>query len=383
MRSPLLDLISRTSGGKVFVHPCAMTSFMANVRVNSQFVSIFTCETLIAHLIHLATHSVEGTREKHHHRQVQCRWRPHLHCFQGRQAYGVVLRYRGETRDLRYSSPRSSSASLVADFHKGAVWDVDPSWDSKYLVTACADANARLFELTTGKILVRMPHKGAVRCASWGEGSHFFATASDAFTSRDRGTISIFSFPSESDLLSSSSSSEALHVPNQEIFVDDLTKVTSMGWTICNQHIIAGFDNGLMVKYDAETGKEVLRKSLHKDRINRVNFNRDRSLLITASSDTEAKLIDPVTLEVLKTYKTPAPVNGAVISPTHPHVLLGGGQEAMKVTVTSGSQGKFETRFYHMLYEEEFGRVKGHFGPINDLAIHPYGKSYASGAEDG
>ena len=45
--------------------------------------------------------------------------------------------------------------------------------------------------------------------------------------------------------------------------------------------------------------------------------------------------------------------------------------------------GKFETRFFHMIYEEEFGRVKGHFGPINALAIHPYGKSYASGSEDG
>jgi hypothetical protein len=44
--------------------------------------------------------------------------------------------------------------------HNGAVWDLDPSWDSKYLVTACADANARLFEATSGKYIARMPHKG-------------------------------------------------------------------------------------------------------------------------------------------------------------------------------------------------------------------------------
>jgi translation initiation factor 3 subunit I len=35
------------------------------------------------------------------------------------------------------------------------------------------------------------------------------------------------------------------------------------------------------------------------------------------------------------------------------------------------------------IYEEEFGRVKGHFGPINALAINPDGSSYCSGAEDG
>lgn len=176
---------------------------------------------------------------------------------------------------------------------------------------------------------------------------------------------------------------DALLVPSQEIFVDDLNKVTCLGWTIGNEFLIAGFESGLIVKYDAATCKEVLRKNIHQGRVNRISFNRDKTLLITASSDTDAKLVDPVTLDVLKTYRTPAPVNGAVISPTHPHVFIGGGQDAMKVTVTSGSQGKFETRLFHMLYEEEFGRVKGHFGPINALAIHPFGKSYASGAEDG
>ena len=37
----------------------------------------------------------------------------------------------------------------------------------------------------------------------------------------------------------------------------------------------------------------------------------------------------------------------------------------MSVTTTSLRQGKFETRFWHKVFEEEVGRVKGHFGPIN------------------
>ena len=50
-------------------------------------------------------------------------------------------------------------------------------------------------------------------------------------------------------------------------------------------------------------------------------------------------------------------------------VLLGGGQEAMSVTTTSLRQGKFEARFWHRVFEEEVGRVKGHFGPLNTYVI--------------
>ena len=54
-------------------------------------------------------------------------------------------------------------------------------------------------------------------------------------------------------------------------------------------------------------------------------------------------------------------------------VLLGGGQEAMSVTTTSLRQGKFEARFWHRIFEEEVGRVKGHFGPLNTYVrnTHP------------
>lgn len=226
-----------------------------------------------------------------------------------------------------------------------------------------------------------------VRAVSWGEGNQYFATATDPFHTRDRGSISIFEFPSEEVLSQQVSNSQVdnapQHTPILDIPVDDLNKAICIGWTIANQHILAGFDNGLIVKYDSETGKEVMRKKIHDARINRLTFSKDKTMFITASVDTTAKLIDPENLEVLQTFKTSAPVNGAVISPTHPHVLIGGGQDAMSVTVTSASQGKFETRFFHYMYGEEFGRVKGHFGPINALAIHPEGKAYASGSEDG
>ena len=227
-----------------------------------------------------------------------------------------------------------------------------------------------------------------VRSVKWGDGRKRFATASDPFTSRDLGCITIFEFPSEDKLFEAPANSKRedpakLHTHLLEIHVDDNDKAICLGWTIADKYLIAGFDSGYIVKYDAETGEEVIRSKIHEDRVNRITFNRDKSMFITASKDCSAKLIDPNTLGVIKTFKTERPVNGAAISPTHPHILLGGGQDAQNVTTTSSSQGKFETRFFHAIFGEEFARVRGHFGPINCLDVHPFGKSYASGAEDG
>merc|ERR1712070_1345803 len=61
-------------------------------------------------------------------------------------------------------------------------------------------------------------------------------------------------------------------------------------------------------------------------KINRLQFNRDKSLFITSSADFTSKLYDAVNLKHLKTYTTDRPVNDAVISETKDHILLGGGQ---------------------------------------------------------
>lgn len=48
----------------------------------------------------------------------------------------------------------------------------------------------------------------------------------------------------------------------------------------------------------------------------------------------------------------------------------------MSVTTTSSREGKFESRFWHLIYGIELGRLKGHFGPINTLAANPDGSGY-------
>ena len=124
-------------------------------------------------------------------------------------------------------------------------------------------------------------------------------------------------------------------------------------------------------------------KSVHDRTIYSFSFDSDHATIITASDDTTAKLFDLRTLEHLKTYQSNVPVRAAAVSPTMDHIILAGGQAAKDVTVTSMDNTQFSVRFYHKIFEQEIGAIKGHFGPVHSLAWTPDGKCFASASEDG
>jgi translation initiation factor 3 subunit I len=212
-----------------------------------------------------------------------------------------------------------------------------------------------LWDVRTGDCIRTFTHRGPVRGVNWSHDNRHFVTISDAFVEHNP-KISVFDSEDDSG-------------PVLEI---DLPKegakrmaCTTVKFTYLSEHIFVSLDNGKIRLYDPDDGTLVDEFVAHEKKINRVQFNWDKTLAITSSADFTSKLYDAVHWKHLKTYKTDRPVNDAVISEHKDHILLGGGQEAMSVTTTSGKVGKFETRFFQMVYEEEFGCVKGHFGPIN------------------
>jgi len=278
---------------------------------------------------------------------------------------------------------RSDSGERMGTFegHKGTIWDLDINRFSTRLLTASADSHVFLWNCETGKVLTRFTHYGPVRGVAWAEGGQMFASISDPFVDHS-AQISVYDVPDDMD------PSDYRETPRLEIELPKnpdgkQVKPTNIAWLNINEAIFVTFDNGEIRLYDPETGEKLEEFFAHEKKINRVSFNVDKTLFITSCADHTSKLYDVLDLKHLKTYKTDRPVNDAVISETKDHILLGGGQEAMSVTTTSGKVGKFETRFFHLVYELEFGCVKGHFGPINALAINPNGLNYASGAEDG
>lgn len=258
--------------------------------------------------------------------------------------------------------------------HNGTVWCVDVDYTSTRLVTGAADCKLKIWDVETGKELFSLENKSPVRTCGYSyDGKKVFYTT-DANMGQQ---CKVFVYSVDSLLQQGASAKPDLE------FTDLPTKVTSALWGLLDETIVTGHENGLIATWDAKTGAQINKVAEHTKAINDLQWSKDQTMFISASKDFTSKLFDGQSLELIKEFKTERPVNSASISPLKEHVVLGGGQDAMSVTTTHGKAGKFEARFFHAIFEEEIGAVKGHFGPINTLAFHPEGTGYASGGEDG
>ncbi|RAL64494.1 hypothetical protein DID88_001969 [Monilinia fructigena] len=226
---------------------------------------------------------------------------------------------------IRYNKDGDIIFSTAKDQHTFALVDVDPT--TTIIASGAADNTVRLWDVKTGKCLKTWDFNTAVKRVEFNE---------DA--------------------------TQLLAVTEQQ------SKATVAGWSYMSKFIIAGHEDGSVSQYDAKTGELLYNTQVHEPdlQVTDLQWSPDRTYFITASKDKSAKVN-----------------NAASITPKKDFVILGGGQAAMDVTTTSARQGKFEARFYHKIFEEEIGRVRGHFGPLNTVAVDPNGKGYASGGEDG
>ncbi|TFY71064.1 hypothetical protein EVG20_g1930 [Dentipellis fragilis] len=260
--------------------------------------------------------------------------------------------------------------------HNGAVWTIDVDSQSRFMVSGSADNEMRLWSVQTGKCLFVWEFPTAVKHVAFNEDDDQIVCITEQRMGH-QGAIRVFNINREGDGTNQSLEPVSLFHPVG-------SKPTVCAFPYMSGLILTGHESGKVALFDAKTGDEVLNNErAHMDNVTDLQLSADRSYFVTSSKDKTARIHDAKTLRVLKTFSTETPLNSAALAPDQPYVLLGGGQEAMSVTTTSARQGKFETRFWHKVFEEEVGRVKGHFGPVNTIAIHPQGIAYASGGEDG
>jgi len=247
--------------------------------------------------------------------------------------------------------------------------------ETKYLISGAADNTLKLWLVQTGKCLYTWEFPTAIKRVAFNEEGDQVV----CITEQRMGfqcAIRVFKINREDG---TKQSKEPLYM-----FNPIGSKATVCAFTPKQNIVITGHESGKVALFNVKTGDEVqTNERAHGDVVTDLQLSKDWNYCITSSKDKSARIHDTKDLMVIKTFPTETPLNSAALAPTRPYVLLGGGQEAMSVTTTSLRQGKFETRFWHKVFEEEVGRVKGHFGPINTIAVHPAGLSYASGGEDG
>ncbi|KAH8046845.1 hypothetical protein JL721_12294 [Aureococcus anophagefferens] len=227
----------------------------------------------------------------------------------------------------------AASAWGPTRLHNGAVWHLDVSWDSKLLVSGSADMHAKVWDVETGAELASFEHSGPVAVVLLRRAPR--AAMCDAFGGLDVNRPPLVNIYENSPMFGDPSSwrrAAQFRLPHPEA---GEVKCQIVRWMPLGKAILCAFEDG------------------------------------------QIKIHDSLSFEEIKCV----PAHDSKIHPTKEHVLVGGGQDAMSVTAASGRQGKFETQFFHLAYEEEFGRVKGHFGPINALAIAPDGRAAPRGGD--
>jgi translation initiation factor 3 subunit I len=257
--------------------------------------------------------------------------------------------------------------------HNGAVWTCDVTDDSKTLITGSADTTAKLWDVETGECFFTFEFDQPVRAVALNIGGTRLAITTDPFM----GVPSAIHVVELAKNRAEQSSDMVKRIEGPQ------GRITRVMWGPLNQTIITGGEDGVIRSWDVETGEVVNMSQDHSKQVQHLAMSDDKSHFISASLDKTAKVFDSETLECLKTYSADRPVNAAILSPIRDHIVLGGGQDAMSVTTTSSKAGKFDSKIYHKIFEEEIGGIRGHFGPINALAFNPDGRSFTSGGEDG
>lgn len=277
--------------------------------------------------------------------------------------------------------------------HNGVIWHMDISWDSSTLITGSKDMEVFVWDVLTGRFLKSFRQPGTVDGLNFSQSGDRFACAVHQFKSKgvmspcmirfyesplslnpeDWNPEPLFEIPYNRSASSTSATqqSTAASVPH----------ATGVYWFDMDTKVVVPFDNGDIRVYDVETGDEIHVIKEHESSVQRICFNKDRSMMITASKDNTAKLFDVETFEVFKTYTQDRPILDICIHPTKDHVILSGGKDAQAEATTGGHLKN--TKFFHLVYEDEFGRLGGHNGAVNAVAVSPDGLSFTTGGQEG
>lgn len=278
--------------------------------------------------------------------------------------------------------------------HSAAINNITLTEDSKILISGDNTGISYFWEVNTGKLLKKIETDAtySVRSCDLSYGDKMLSVS---FCGRVKDADSFLYVYGVDDILSKSERDLDFRKlqPLRQI-KSNSSKFVTCKWINTNRNLVCTKEDGSICMIDYDTKDIVREAKIHSETIQDMDISKKEEVIITASKDGKAQVLNPDTFDIIHTLYPNDPtrnLNSCKISPLFSmgdeneekyHALVAGGQESRDVTTTHAKKGGFELLFYNIMYGEELGAVQGHFGPVNTVAFSPCGKVIASGAED-
>jgi len=265
------------------------------------------------------------------------------------------------------------------DGHQGAVYDCDVDYKSKRLLSACADASVKLWDVLTGKCLMTFKEEDdhqPRRKVAWHYDQETFFYTTMRFKINGRIVIQ-------------KCGNDPSNPPPPEMIITRESKknIIDAIWGPKCQTIITVDDEGFLIQYGVKTGKEIKRIQHSEGTVTEITgivYSHDKTKIAVCGRDKMVKLYESKNLTVVNEYQATKPLNHVALHPRLPIIMACGGEKAIDVALTSASKGQFEVQFFHLIYKVLIGEVQtGHYSPLRVCTFSPDGEFFVTGSEEG
>ena len=208
----------------------------------------------------------------------------------------------------------SYQESIVLRGHTGIVWDAEFSADGKYVVTASADHNARIWETETGRQqCILIGHTGEISRAAFSPDGKYVITASgdktariwDAKTCQTKHLLNLH----QDELWSADFSPDSKHVVTaSHDYTARIWEVESgqpvyelrghegaiirTAYSPTGTYVVTASEDKTARVWDAQSGGLVCELRGHEGTVDRVAFSPDEKQLVTGAADNTARIWD-------------------------------------------------------------------------------------------
>ena len=273
--------------------------------------------------------------------------------------------------------------------HSAAVYAMAIDDNSKYLVSSDSTGCVYIWEASNGEIInkITIDKVPLISSVNFNYNNDLLSISYGGRLPKSDSFIEIYKF---SDLLTKQKDVKKI----KSILIPDKDKISRTKWIDLGKTLISTSESGMIYKYDYETERLLLKTKIHDNIIMDMDVSPKEELILTASKDGKAKVINPDTFEIMSELFPQNPVRNINACRFNPlissedeskvkyHAFIAGGQESRDVTTTASKKGGFETLIYDCMFGTELGAILGHFGPVNALAISSDGELLASGSEE-